>query len=205
MAPPVAQAKIPDNGSMLFDLLPHGHGEVGECAVFDPNSSWIAVSDPEFHQLARFCDGEGAQSHRVQDLEDGSVSPDAERERGDDDEGKVWTSEEDSQGSAHIVPEAFQPDRSVLRGDPLAHGSGTAEASARIALGLFAAHTLSHVVVDAHSHVFPQLGLDLLLDAPTLAQRKNSPEKCHRSPHANRSTASTPLTTCTQFFSRLAS
>ena len=74
---------------MLFDLLPHRHGEVGECTVFDPNSSRIAVGDAQFHQLAGFCDGEGAQSHGVQDLEDRGVRADAERERGDDDEGKA--------------------------------------------------------------------------------------------------------------------
>jgi hypothetical protein len=36
-------------------------------------------------------------------------------------------------------------------------------------------------------------------------QRQNSSEDCHRSFHAKRSIASSQLTNCTQFFSRLAS
>src|SRR5579863_1327621 len=110
---------------MRSDLLPHWHCEVSEYIVFHANSRRIAVGDAQFYQLAGLRDGEGAQSHRVQNLEDGGVCANTERKRGDHDERKAWTSAEDAQCTARILPQTVQPQCRVFRRYPLAHGNGT--------------------------------------------------------------------------------
>ena len=200
-----APRKDAGEGVMVLPyLLPHGHGEIGELSVGDSESA-IASDDSQLRQFAGFRDGEGAQAHRVEKLEYCGVGADAERKRGENDEGKARALDENAQGAAHIVPEALKPERSILCRDALKHRRRAAEAPARITLRRFAAHSLGKVVVNAHGNVFPQLRFNLLLHACAPSQRQNPSEECHRSPHAKRRTASTPLTTCAQFFSQQAS
>jgi len=72
---------------------------------------------------------QATEEDAVDDAEDGSGSSDGESERGDDHQGESRALDEDAQGAANVVPEAFDAERGIFGGDALAHGGGTAEAA----------------------------------------------------------------------------
>ncbi len=84
-----------------------------------PNPT-IAAGDAQLRQLLRILDGQAAQPHRIEQLEDGGVGADAERQREDRHRGEGAALRESAHCVARIAKEAVETDGRVLGVDSLA-------------------------------------------------------------------------------------
>ena len=106
-----------------------------------------------------FLDGQAAQAHRVDQLEDCGVRADAQRKGEDRHRGEGAALGESAHRVARIAKEAVEAGGGVLGVDSLAHDGGIAESQASFACRFCGAHALGEVVVDAHLQVLAKLVL----------------------------------------------
>jgi hypothetical protein len=78
----------------------------------------VAIADADDGEALRVFDGEGAQPHGVEELEDRGVGTYAERQGENGDDGETWVETQQTEGMPDVLPQSLHrrtSTRGVLR------------------------------------------------------------------------------------------
>ncbi len=133
---------------MGSELVPKSIGEVGASAAGVARAAFLIRSNFNFDQFLGVGHGQCSQAHRVEQVEDGGVGADAEREAQNryGEEARFETKE--AKGVAQILPERFEKTDGVPAVGSLLSCGNIAEFAARREGGFPRMHAARDIVVD---------------------------------------------------------
>jgi hypothetical protein len=144
------------------ELVPQSIGEVGAAAAEVAAAAMLIRADFYFDQFPRVRHWQGAQAHRVEQVEDSGVSPNAEREAQNRDAEEARFEPDQTKGVAQVLSERFQKADGVHTVGNLLGGGDIAEFAVRCPGGLLWMHAAGDVVVD----FVQEMGLDFEGEVP---------------------------------------
>jgi hypothetical protein len=147
------------------DQFPEGVGEVGTAAGELAGAAVLRLLDPDLGQLRRIAHRERAQAHRVEELEDGRVGADAEREREDRHDREARIEAEEARAMLEVAPSAIEPADGVHLIDLLTHQGRVAQLAPGCVARLDGAHAAREVVVGLDGQMRVELARPLIVPA----------------------------------------
>src|SRR5262249_10154105 len=141
------------------------------------SSSLLRTGAPTCHKPLWFPIRQGAEQHCVNKTEDGSVGPNAERQRQDCYEGKERVLDKHPRAIAEVLPNCFKPPATAHVVTFFFNPCLIAEASFSIPPRFIRRHTPPDVLLYAHVDVELQLISDFLVDRLGAPQPLNPAEK----------------------------